>query len=513
LQYKEAEELWKLLLTRDFDIRHDFRKTLGIGSFPPSTPLTGALTSGAYTSRITSIFGITPPARGDENNNASSSTSSSMIIVASSAFESYKHWLKASRRFYSKNPGTKTKTTSSSSASQQSKKNKSQLLQLLNGPYFLRAATFWSKIYKWCDLDLNYSVVGPRVRRALATRGLTYQDWPIQQREERGLQACQAIFAFCGGASQSETTLRAADGPFTGLLGGYTAYNYYSSTHLVTPQELWSGNAFVIATCYISGQQGVRKLFSVNVNTGMVDFLHGSSNERIPVVQIGDASSPQQQQLVTWDAALLWLEEYANRLTTGRITAGPMDASNKTQAIVLYPQIPPGISTTTTATTEAGGGVVGIPEASCAVTRGVQVVASAIYAPQMGPTIGFIYSIRIRLLTPLEDGYLSPSERGFDTCQLQSRHWLITDNETGRGEQIDGDGVVGMYPLLREGGYTEDGDCQGTFMYQSCTGRSLQGSFQGHLQFVPGSLRSPTGPAFNVELRPFVLNSRPSFLY
>ena len=63
-----------------------------------------------------------------------------------------------------------------------------------------------------------------------------------------------------------------------------------------------------------------------------------------------------------------------------------------------------------------------------------------------------IYSIRLRILTPSDGAeYLSPEQRGFTTCQLHSRCWRIT-YET-RVNEVRGEGVVGEYPLLEEGGY------------------------------------------------------------
>ena len=147
-----------------------------------------------------------------------------------------------------------------------------------------------------------------------------------------------------------------------------------------------------------------------------------------------------------------------------------------------------------------------------AVTRGVEVASSAVFAPEQGCCI---YSIRIRLL-PAAEGGLSPQERGFDTCQLHSRHWLLMDDQ-GQGEQVHGDGVVGCYPLLRDGGYRDDRqsqyssavrrgeECEGTFIYQSMSGRGGMRSFGGELSFAPGSLAEPTGAEFNVTVARFPL--------
>ena len=50
--------------------------------------------------------------------------------------------------------------------------------------------------------------------------------------------------------------------------------------------------------------------------------------------------------------------------------------------------------------------------------------------------------------------YSPPSERGFETAQLRSRHWRI--QRRGETDAVHGDGVVGKFPLLREGGWRDD---------------------------------------------------------
>lgn len=45
-----------------------------------------------------------------------------------------------------------------------------------------------------------------------------------------------------------------------------------------------------------------------------------------------------------------------------------------------------------------------------------------IYMPEHSQ--GWAYSIRMRLLSPEEEGYKLASERGFETCQLTDRHWV-----------------------------------------------------------------------------------------
>ena len=73
---------------------------------------------------------------------------------------------------------------------------------------------------------------------------------------------------------------------------------------------------------------------------------------------------------------------------------------------------------------------------------------------------GRAWGCRIRLLKEGEEGGLSAAARGFETCQLHTRHWDIRDGN-GQSERVDGPGVVGKFPLLREGGWRDDAQVGG----------------------------------------------------
>jgi len=168
----------------------------------------------------------------------------------------------------------------------------------------------------------------------------------------------------------------------------------------------------------------------------------------------------------------------------------PLHAS--TMGVSLFPQTP--------------------PRQTHAVTRGILVAATSCAAPELGSVV---YSIRIRLLAPGEEGGLTATARGFVTAQLCSRHWVITDR-SGMVEHVRGDGVIGRYPLLRDGGWRDDSgrsrdsmwggrEREGTFVYQSmtsCSGMTLE----GELTFVPGSISEPSGPEFLVTVARFPLS-------
>ncbi|EOD08551.1 hypothetical protein EMIHUDRAFT_105940 [Emiliania huxleyi CCMP1516] len=150
---------------------------------------------------------------------------------------------------------------------------------------------------------------------------------------------------------------------------------------------------------------------------------------------------------------------------------------------------------------------------SC-VTRGIRVTASALYAPEMAT---FAYSIRLALVAPGEEGHLPAAQRGFETAAAAT------------SARVHGKGVVGNFPLLREGGWrgkqrhsgrardTRDDKqrhsgrigqgewCEGVFVYQSLSGRGSSISFEGSIDFVPGSLEAPAGEEFAVAVPRFPL--------
>ena len=219
------------------------------------------------------------------------------------------------------------------------------------------------------------------------------------------------------------------------------------------------------------------------------------------------------------DGMIRWIEALAERVERGMYAPEPLEPEYaESLGLCLFPQQDEPSS--------LFGRVFTV-----AVTRGIEVRASVVFMPEQRQ---WTYSIRIRLLISGQDqGAISAAERGFETCQLRSRHWAITkgsrDQEiSGRVEHVQGDGVIGMYPLLREGGHRAD--CQtgrsfdparlhqpdweeGSFIYQSCSGQGLPGgSFGGELTFVPGSLMEPTGSPFDVKVAPFALN-HPEILF
>lgn len=110
---------------------------------------------------------------------------------------------------------------------------------------------------------------------------------------------------------------------------------------------------------------------------------------------------------------------------------------------------------------------------STCVTRGIRVdavfsfvaseTASRASGPQP-PSYLWAYTIELSMAAEAPDA---------DSCQLESRHWIVEDAD-GAVSEVDGRGVVGMYPVCRPG--------MPTFAYQSCTtlptpSGSMRGTF------------------------------------
>ncbi len=77
------------------------------------------------------------------------------------------------------------------------------------------------------------------------------------------------------------------------------------------------------------------------------------------------------------------------------------------------------------------------------------------------------------------------------TAQLNSRHWIITDN-AGKTEEVRGAGVVGQQPRITP---------KETFEYESvCPLNCSSGSMRGYYQMI-----SDTGESFDIEIPEFYL--------
>ncbi|EGB12436.1 hypothetical protein AURANDRAFT_61083 [Aureococcus anophagefferens] len=274
---------------------------------------------------------------------------------------------------------------------------------------------------------------------------------------------------------------------FHGLFGGLAAYDYVacgrfkSVAAVAAADDLAVDGAAVFATNY----RGDRAFFATD------------DDRRVYVD--GEPAAPEGA-----GAFAAWFAAYAARVASSCYRVAPIvpDAP-RTAGIVLFPdgELP------------GGAGV------AAATTVGVQVRASAVYLPNH-PS-GFAYSIRLRATEALSYG----------SCQLKARHWKIADGDEPHRD-VRGDGVVGKFPVLRFGGWRDDAqvgdlargferavergpDRDGEFVYQSFSGPMLRpggGTFEGALEFHPGSVVEPAGPTFLVAVPRFRLRV-PEFIF
>lgn len=151
-------------------------------------------------------------------------------------------------------------------------------------------------------------------------------------------------------------------------------------------------------------------------------------------------------------------------------------------------------------------------ESVTTVTKGVEVQVSPVLVPEEcseWKELLWAYSVKIQLLRD------DPSRpQSMVSCQLSTRHWEI-DSSDGLHREVSGDGVIGLYPLLRIP-ESSPGPMEHNlepFEYQSCTGiESPPGTMGGRFTFIPGTKEHPTGRPFDARVPHFTL-AVPKFIF
>lgn len=397
----------------------------------------------------------------------------------------------------------------------------------LSAPLYMRSAAAWNTVEVWCAAN------APKVSDSFCPP-TTPGAWTHMLRElqlveyAEALRPLQMLLAVHDGQLTALDEMMDADttvdqsqtaGIFAGVFGGYCAYDHLVCTRLFPLSRIVEWTKKLRTSPLLEGEQNgtlcvvaasfdLKKIFVLDAETGMVSMLSRSRSGPVQTAAVPESV------VVGTDAVLCWMEEFARRVQSGVYQADRLVPDEPgSDGISIYERSPPGFTST--------------------VTRGIRAEALCVFALEAD---SFIYSVRLRLLSPDEPGGLSAEDRGFITCQLESRHWAMhTATAEGGIEYVDGSGVVGKYPVLREGGHYRD-DHQDRrcrlnhqvpkdmvvigenvvaeqFVYQSMTGRGSTTAFGGRLRFVPGTLREPTGEPFDVEVKHIELVSRPSFIY
>ncbi len=120
--------------------------------------------------------------------------------------------------------------------------------------------------------------------------------------------------------------------------------------------------------------------------------------------------------------------------------------------------------------------------ASETTTRGIRIQVRSEYVPERSSPrdSSYLFQYHVRI-----------SNTGFETAQLISREWIITNAE-GEVERVKGPGVIGEQPVLHPGGL---------FEYTSyCQLKTAVGSMQGSYQML-----MTDGECFDAIISPFTL--------
>jgi hypothetical protein len=369
----------------------------------------------------------------------------------------------------------------------------------VDGSLYLRFAAAWEIVERWMAENL------PDVHGTFQP-ALSLEDWREMFYDRPSCPAAKSLpLKLFYGRHNGQKKLMGKDF-LLGMFGGYSAYNQQVCSAMLELQEglKVAGEQLVevarnnpqLGLAALDKEYGHYVMFGSSLQPAVKHLqLYDCARDRVEVCDLGNRN-PIRDAAPPGSGLIGWFETFAGRLSGGVFAAKPLIPSrgNLGNSLVQFPH--------------SG------PEMTVEVTRGVQCTASSI---TMGGDEGWAYSIRLRLLGP-EHGWTAET-RGFESCQLLSRRWQIFDKATGHTETVEGPGVIGFFPLLVENRHRPDMDDEEgawsdepTFVYQSCSGRSKGGTFGGTLRFVPGSLKSPTGPEFDVVVKTFTLE-RPDYVF
>ncbi|VAI02671.1 unnamed protein product [Triticum turgidum subsp. durum] len=349
-------------------------------------------------------------------------------------------------------------------------------------PLVKRVKLFWSSLKGW---------ISENFPEALRTLSKGASEAQIRSAEDdlgfKLPMPTKLLYRFCNGqlpfSRNHFEDVRMAP---LGIIGGYVFYDHSVNVHLSSLEQMVEEtkefnldleeqglpigpNLALVASSWYHPKTFILNCSSGDLYVGTANLSAGEMMPCVPksLIKPTDSDMPQ-------DGLLLWLEEHLRRLQNGMIKIRPLKTS---RYICLYPEAS--------------------PLCSSAVTNGVKVRASAVFAPEHpygGHPGTYLYSYSIRLSVP-EACMLGGVY--FSSCQLHSRHWIIRCKDTVVSD-VNGEGVIGKFPLLLPG--------QDEFVYESCTPlNGSSGSVEGSFTFVPGRVTQPEGKPFNVTVAPFPL--------
>lgn len=179
---------------------------------------------------------------------------------------------------------------------------------------------------------------------------------------------------------------------------------------------------------------------------------------------------------------LRWFEAYAEALHSGMFRVGRIMEPFPWRGVGLYPQTPPLMRTAT--------------------TNGVVVRVSTLIAPELSEGTHELVSYEVRFSMLPEDELPAHIRHMGSSVQLRSRRWRILNHLLHVVDTVEGEGVVGRFPVLTPN--------TAEVVYRSCTHCHRRGGWmEGEFEFVPGTLDAPRGEPFFAECPRFSLAQQP----
>lgn len=277
---------------------------------------------------------------------------------------------------------------------------------------------------------------------------------------------------------------------YHGVLGGMQMYDYISCLHMIPLHHLYchavpcdpseskrelAFNVFTSSTChktlqYVSQQNTTGKpigslKFTNQDETGII-AVSDDALDKIPE-WLSEAAKSTGYFWSENDSLVVFLERYSDHMLNGQFNITKInDAVPWSVGINIFPSKPPLYREE--------------------ITEAIRVGVSTILVPfhsRMNESL-FAYKVRLSLLS-LEEQKEQGIHPPILSVQLMSRHWIIRDSFGAVTADIEGEGVIGLFPILKP----TDAE---VFSYQSCTqSDSMGSSMVGEFVFVEGSKKSP----------------------
>lgn len=249
-----------------------------------------------------------------------------------------------------------------------------------------------------------------------------------------------------------------------GLMGSMSIHSHYRSESLLDLDTVMAGYR------YRDGLRGCAPL-TFCLHSGLTQFLAVTDEDGYerntvfyPSQNIVDEGSVGIDSFITGSSFEEWLTTYANHLESNDF-------------VILHDQP-----------------FRFLHEPSCEETTDyITVSVATCFLPELSTVSppSFFYTYRITMS-------MSSDAPQHETCQLETRHWLIMD-ETGLEELVNGPGVVGEYPVMYPGA---------SFSWISCTTFSTTyGNMRGHFKMrnlMTGDRTEVQCPIFHMRCQPYI---------